>query len=499
MKLDDILTMTFKVVEKVKESEFDFLSDRGFMEYLDRKYPAIKQFVTKEVQEIKVITDGIAAINVDMITGKPVLFINRVASNFILKECVKKLPLQDCYDAFACILWHESLHYIFRHFRMPFEGYDHSMMNIAMDMIIDNHIHTTVPGWRNWEEYLKAVNKQSPAKNMPLISMDPEKNNSIMTYGDKRLYFQLKETAIKIPNIRFDKHEWGGEVVHTDQDKKPNKGKQGEKQAGDKTDKDADNETGAEIDKDDDKDKSIWKKILDSLFNKSKERQDNNSVNPFGGFGTGDDKIIIELKASMNYDVLEILKKYINNVNVDSKRNTWKRTSRKLPGKRPGVVYKNRPGEIFLAFDTSGSMSDFNANKLPELLSGMLSAFKRVAKIVGSPAGLFAASIDTRVQAPIEIKNINDLKKILIQGGGGTDYLPVFDEVIMNWRKFAKSKKKVPDLIIFVTDFGVNLEFLKEKKYKVLGKKLIWLTTEDNYVKPPIGIVRRAVPKYNLP
>ena len=68
MKLDDILKMTFKAIEKAEGGEFDFLADCGFIEYLDKKYPAIKQFVTEEVQEMKVMQGGVAVINVDKVT-----------------------------------------------------------------------------------------------------------------------------------------------------------------------------------------------------------------------------------------------------------------------------------------------------------------------------------------------------------------------------------------------------------------------------------------------
>jgi len=507
VKLDEILNQTFSNVNNAPDTDYNFMSNAGFIEYLDKNYPAIKQFVTEELQEIKFMTNGIAAINVDMETGKPILHINPKAALFILNECPKICEISDCYDAFACVLWHESLHYIFRHFRMPFEGFEPRMMNIAMDMIIDNHIHASVPGWRNWEKYIDAVNKQSPQKHLPQISMQPGEKNSIMEYGDKRLYFHLMETAIKIPDIRFDKHEWGDEEVKQDapngntapgKGKKPvhvdtsgEKGKVGEEGKGEGK---GQGEKGK-----DGKEKGIWGKILDKLFKKARERKEADKDNPFAGTGTGDDKLVIEVKESINYDVMEILKKYINHISRDSKKNTWKKVSRKLMGKRPGHVYKLKPGEVFLAFDTSYSMNFFNKEYLPELLSGMFGAFKQIARIYGSPAALFAASIDTQIKAPVEINKVEEFNKILVSGGGGTDYRPVFDKIIMNWKEFAKSSKITPDLVIFVTDFGVDLSYLREKKYGLLSNKLVWLTTTDAYEKPPLGIVRRAMPKHKLP
>ncbi len=78
-----------------------------------------------------------------------------------------------------------------------------------------------------------------------------------------------------------------------------------------------------------------------------------------------------------------------------------------------------------------------------------------------------AMSCDAQVHEVVKIKKFdNFLKKLKFVGGGGTNFIPVFDKV--------KEMKMIPELLIYLTDsFGQFPE--KHPNYPVL-----WCLTDEN-------------------
>ncbi|MCX8092921.1 MAG: hypothetical protein N3E50_01985 [Candidatus Goldbacteria bacterium] len=566
------------------KDDYNFIENKGFMDYLENKYPAVFIFVTKFVKEIKNF-QNLAAITIDDETGKPILYLNKKMCRFILEQSIEKYGVIECYNTLTCILLHEYLHYCYRHFRFPNEGFNNKLLNIAMDILIDNRIHLDFVDWRNWEKEIENYNQTAPEKNLPKISLDYKSPNSIFELNEKQLYYFLKETNIVVKEKKIDNHPWSGEqdeqieneteeskeeeeskspdekVEKEEKDTKGGEEKEEKKEEGkspdekvEKEEKDTKGgeEKGEKEEEGKSPDEKVEKEEKDTKGKKDQEKEKKESTDQVGGGKEEDENEEVEseerqdtktseeektkekskkdiereffkkafdelnkmskeinnkpfampgidlrtaheIKEIQDYDIMQIIKKYINNISRQSKSYTWKKTSRKMPFERPGYKFNPKPGEILIAIDTSGSMRSFIQDKtdgLDKILSEIYTAFKRIAKVYGQPAKLFAINIDEKIQKEFEIKKLEDFKKIYTVGGGGTDYKMIFDKVIMDWKNYAKSTKKVPDLILFITDLEVIIDYLNEPKYKVLSNKLIWLSIKQVIEKPPIGIVR---------
>ena len=67
----------------------------------------------------------------------------------------------------------------------------------------------------------------------------------------------------------------------------------------------------------------------------------------------------------------------------------------------------------------------------------------------------------------------------------------MFDKLVLNWSKTAKSSQKFPDFILVLTDFGDDFSFLTNPEYKPVENKIIWLYTNfgNNFPVPKAGHV----------
>lgn len=91
--------------------------------------------------------------------------------------------------------------------------------------------------------------------------------------------------------------------------------------------------------------------------------------------------------------------------------------------------------EVIVAFDTSGSMGR------KELSDGGTESIE-IMKQCGGRVTMIAC--DCMVHKFEECRSIDDICSLLKAGGGGTSFIPVFEEV--------EKRRKKPDIIVFVTD-----------------------------------------------
>jgi len=145
-------------------------------------------------------------------------------------------------------------------------------------------------------------------------------------------------------------------------------------------------------------------------------------------------------------------------------RHSWKKPSKRyLPWYFPGRT-KNEGVKIVAIIDTSGSMSKGQITKALSELYGLMRAFHFLE--------LWVMDCDAQVYEGKKVQ-IHELSKLLLSGGGGTDFRPGF-----KWVK--KELNDDIDCLLFFTDmYG---DFPKD----VPPYETFWITdTKDT--KPPFG------------
>ena len=83
---------------------------------------------------------------------------------------------------------------------------------------------------------------------------------------------------------------------------------------------------------------------------------------------------------------------------------------------------------------------------------------------------------DARIHEIRTIKNISDIKNLVILGRGGTRYEPVF-ELINSDKKYKNS------IVVYFTD-GYGSKSIPKPKCK----KLIWVLSTENGMKPSLSV-----------
>lgn len=487
MTNDELLIKSFDFKGRYDSKEFYFFEkDIGFIDYLKKNLPSVYDFI--EQSDIK-YNDDVPIAGITIEKDKPKIYLNPHRITFMRKGVSEyKWDLSLFYETLACILWHESLHVILRHFV-------HSELNlrwnVVQDIFIDNLIHSKYPGWRNWIDYIEELNLkiEKEDKKEILKPLSVEKNSEAKVYigdlNDSILYSyldMLSEDAKEQNKKRFDSHfgenlpkEGSNETTTESLDSSLGKKDKSEEKDGDK------NQDSGGLEKSD---------IFDRLASKARGRNEKSKSSVFSEKNISD--IITEKSLDgAKYDLLNIIKKYLKKISYKQKRYTWKKTSRKLYGKRPGIIYKKQPGEVLIIIDTSGSMVWFLEKYFRSFLKALYFNFVRLSKIYGYFSSISYIEADDKITDSKELKNISDIDNLIekaLKGGGGTDYKPVFD-----WIEDKRKKRKdtnFPDLIIFLSDFGAELEFLKEEKYSFLNNRLLWIYTgiaESITKLPPRG------------
>ena len=149
-----------------------------------------------------------------------------------------------------------------------------------------------------------------------------------------------------------------------------------------------------------------------------------------------------------------------------SYKHSWSKPSKRyLPWYFPGRV-RAEGVKVVAAIDTSGSMSKEQLTKAISELYGLMTTFKFI--------DLWVTDCDAEVYDAKKVKK-SDLTKLLLQGGGGTDFRPVF-----KWIK--KDMRDNIDCLLFFTDLYGDFPDRKPQ-YDVF-----WVTdTPEGSMEIPFG------------
>ena len=130
----------------------------------------------------------------------------------------------------------------------------------------------------------------------------------------------------------------------------------------------------------------------------------------------------------------------------------------------PSLSHRKLP-EVVLALDTSGSVTDREMEQFAAEVSGILEAFDTTIHVACCDCDLKSTHTFGRADLPLDI---------MPEGGGGTDYRPVFDWV---------SREGLdPACLIYLTDMECIHFPDREPEYPVL-----WARVGDGVKTPPFG------------
>lgn len=131
--------------------------------------------------------------------------------------------------------------------------------------------------------------------------------------------------------------------------------------------------------------------------------------------------------------------------------------------------------EILFMVDTSGSMSE---DEITDVYSEINGAMQQYNNKITAKIGFF----DTDIYEPVPFSNVNDLKKIIPKGGGGTDFNAVM--------KYVKSLDEPPKALIIMTDGECSWP-----DESIIGNiPLLWVINNE-YRTPPYGVIARLIKK----
>jgi len=168
-----------------------------------------------------------------------------------------------------------------------------------------------------------------------------------------------------------------------------------------------------------------WKQIVNEAYTYAKMQ---------GKTPAGMDRYIEELNTpKLNWR--QLLQKFIvQQIPYDF---TYSRPSKKsmVTGVYMPAIRKEQL-EIAVAVDTSGSMSDVDLQDCLSEVIGIVSAYENV--------DLTVLACDAHVHSSSQVQTIRDVSSIKLQGGGGTDFKPVFQ-----WLNEHKPNLR---LLVFFTD-----------------------------------------------
>lgn len=155
-------------------------------------------------------------------------------------------------------------------------------------------------------------------------------------------------------------------------------------------------------------------------------------------------------------------------------KHSWQKPSKRyLPWYFPGRT-KNKGVKIVAAIDTSGSMSKEQITKALSELYGLMSTFHFLE--------LWVTDCDAKVYNAKKVKQ-TDLARMVLSGGGGTDFRPVF-----HWIK-DEFNNNIDSLIFFTDLYG-------DFPQGVYPYETFWVT-DTKGVKPPFGRTLILEPENN--
>lgn len=180
----------------------------------------------------------------------------------------------------------------------------------------------------------------------------------------------------------------------------------------------------------------------------------------------GDIEIFLDKLLNPKLPWNRILQRFVNQ-KVKEDYSFRKPNRRFMPKHYLPSLYSDGLGEIAIAVDTSGSVSDADFN---QFISEIASIFKTT-----KPKKIQLIQFDTRIHTVTPIKNVNDLKRVKFKGRGGTD---VHD--LMKWTVQHK-----PEILLVFTD-----GFFHECDIKPKGNtSVVWLIHDNPNFTSSLGKV----------
>ena len=135
----------------------------------------------------------------------------------------------------------------------------------------------------------------------------------------------------------------------------------------------------------------------------------------------------------------------------------------------PDDLVKN----VLFMVDTSGSMGE---EEILECFSEINSA---ISQFDGKLEG-FVGFFDAKIQKVVHFDEATDIREIMPQGGGGTDFYPIFEYVQ------EKMRDNLPSSIVILTDGYADFP----PESVALGIPVLWIINNED-VTPPFGLVTR--------
>jgi len=322
---------------------------------------------------------------------------------FVEKNTVKHL---------TSILLHECLHLIHNHIKRTV-GYEHKLSNIAQDMIL-NHIITTIHKMKlpkvTQEEYdeVKAKNPNADIRvgQESCVMLDPNYKGELIF---EPLYRWLKEQ---------------------NEQRKQGKSHELSKETSDLLDN---CESGMTVDchmELDEAEQELKEQIGKEILEKAKMQMRGQMP------GNVESALELALKKPHNNN-LSIVKKMIAATKGSAKVKTYRRLNKRVTGIKGKI---KRSLAINVLLDVSGSMSGEFEDALSEIFRDGYS--------------INLVQVDTRVNKIEKFERKEDLKRIVIRGGGGTEISPGVQYIL-------DPKNKVSHLpsIILTDGYTDNIDF----------------------------------------
>lgn len=144
-------------------------------------------------------------------------------------------------------------------------------------------------------------------------------------------------------------------------------------------------------------------------------------------------RIVDELMKPSVIPWQQILKQFISNSIKAGSKASWKRPNRRYGGVQKGKI-SDRIISLTVAIDTSGSINDEMLTQFIDEIKTIQSCYKSVIHII---------ECDAKVHRCYKLAKYDKVKRD-VQGGGGTDFEPVF--------QYVKDKSMRTDCMVFFTD-----------------------------------------------
>jgi len=199
--------------------------------------------------------------------------------------------------------------------------------------------------------------------------------------------------------------------------------------------------------------KDLDDKVAD-MVSRAKVNTELNSPKEWGNMPSDVKRMFEELlEPQLNWK--QILMQYLNEFIKDDY--SWQRPNKRyLPNLYLPTQYSPTIGDVAIAIDTSGSISDEELKEILSEVEGIRTTF--------NPTSLRMFGADSCIHDEYEVDRYTDICSLKFGGGGGTSFHPVLD----------KLKKDPPRLLIYFTDLWA--EHITDEP----GFDTMWICNSDH-------------------